>query len=47
MKHPREPEPEVDFVMMYAGYEFFDDVKGGSLDWDSVLAARRLEMDEF
>ena len=41
--HPHEAP--IDFESLYANMEFFDDVKGGSLDRSKVIAARRLEMD--
>ena len=45
MRHPHEAS--VDFGELYAQFEFFDDVKGGRLDWDRVTEARRLEMQYF
>ena len=44
-KHPREAE--VNFGELYRKYEFGDDVKGGSLDKEKVMTARRLEMGYF
>ena len=43
--HPHEAP--VDFHKLYAEMEFYDDVKGGPLDRDEVIKARRLEMDYF
>lgn len=39
--------PPIDFEALYAQMEFRDDVKGGPLDRDEVIKARRLEMDYF
>ena len=40
-------EPPIDFKVLYAQMEFYDDVKGGPLDREEVIKARRLEMDYF
>ena len=45
MSHPHEAT--VNFEELYAQVEFFDDVKGGRLDWAEVTKARRLEIDYF
>ena len=43
--HPHEPE--VDFEELYRGFEFYDDVKGGSLDRNEMIKARKLEVAYF
>ena len=45
MSHPHEPT--VDFHKLYEQREFHDDMKGGRLDKEKVIAARRLEIEYF
>ena len=40
-------EPSINFHELYAQMVFYDDMKGGALDKEKVIAARRLEMDYF
>ena len=44
---PSPHEKEIDLDRLYEGGWFVDDVKGGQLDKDKVIQARRLEMDFF
>ena len=43
LEHPHEPP--IDFERLYAQMEFYDAVKGGHLEREKVIEARRLEMD--
>ena len=43
--HPHDAP--VDFHKLYVDMEFYDDVKGGELDREKVIEARRLEMQYF